>query len=239
MRNHRDAACCGSARGSVRCFEFDVVLPISSRRDRMLALENGFISEDRPAWVRAFTGRSLNCSGSARSLALLFNLQGIVFASAAGPILLALLLASARPAVGAIAVAPLIGVLTLLCTNACHEAGHLLAFALVASPSRRPHAHAVARLGLAHIVRPELSAGREICVVLSGPLVAATVCGLIAFLMPHVFAAIAIACVGAGHVAALVAPVGDGANLRTALGRWSASGVRRDSGERQRVSPPQ
>lgn len=110
---------------------------------------------------------------------------------------------------GAIAQA---GFLFLMATIV-HEAGHAVAFRALARPETP--ALLVGRGLDMHLVRPVLPPGRDLAVILAGPL-APAVAGLVAapLLVQQPFAGLVWGLVAIVHVLALGVPIGDGANLR-------------------------
>lgn len=217
MTDPRPPSCCKATGVSVRCERFSVSFPIDTDRGRAVAIENGFMAPAVSRWRAAFSGRTIVDSGDTTRGVAHLRLVVAILTSAAAPLAVTAILAVIGPVMDAVTFAPFIGIGVVLIANACHELGHLLAFTIVSR--RRPHVHIVARLGFAHIVRPRLSPPREVAVIVSGPLLVAS-CSAIAAAAAQSQAMLSIvfASIGVGHLTCLLLPVGDGANLREALG---------------------
>ena len=193
-----------------------MTVPVSTSSHRSAALGNGFLVLPGPKVRDAFLGRAVSVSGSAISARISLSLAGLLIASASGPLTLAAAVAVASTAASTTS-APLVLVALLIATNICHEFGHLVALGVVSRS--RPHVHVVAQLGFAHIVRPRLAPVREVIVVTAGPCAVVVACVTLMLVAAHPVAAIILGAIGAGHLATLALPTGDGANLRDAVGR--------------------
>jgi hypothetical protein len=106
----------------------------------------------------------------------------------------------------------------ILASVVIHEAGHLIAYRLLAGP--RAPAVAVASGARCHVIRLRLSPPRDLLIIIAGPIapMGTAVCALPLWGQASFVVLIAVL-IAAGHAVALLIPLGDGASLREVLGR--------------------
>lgn len=178
-------------------------------------LDAGLVSEISAPWWRARIS-AVVLRPSARNgilLSFLHNSRGmfrwIIFCSAV------IIAAELLDNVGLLGIG--ISFILFIASILLHEASHVCAFQAVAA---KRYAILVSAGLRCHMVRPALQGWREIVVVVAGPF---------GPLLPLIFLIHWIAqapfllwfwvAIAIGHVSTLLAPVGDGANLRRALSR--------------------
>lgn len=173
----------------------------------------GLVSQRRPWWspVR-FRSRLLPLGCLRAALHVIRHYGGALLVVAIPAFLIAVTgLATGARGTLAVGVLALLVVLSLL----VHEGGHAVVFRAV---DRRSAAILTTRGADAALRRPTMTARREVAVICAGPC-APLVCGAPVLLGWQAWWPLALAwlAVSAAHLAALVVPCGDGANLRRFL----------------------